>query len=49
MLNTLLCGFYVVKVYAEKASGRTADRPALKEMLADLQVGEFVINVYTGK
>lgn len=36
-------GFYVAKVYAEKASGRTADRPTLKEMLADLQAGEFVI------
>lgn len=35
-------GFYVAKVYAENASGRTADRPTLKEKLTDLQAGEFV-------
>ena len=36
-------GFYVAKIYAEKASGRHADRPKLKEMLEDLQHGETVI------
>ena len=33
----------MAKVYAEKASGATADRPALKEMIADLQPGDVVI------
>lgn len=36
-------GFYVAKVYAEKASGRTIDRPKLNEMLDDLQARETVI------
>ena len=36
-------GFYIAKIYSEKASGRTANRPALNEMLADLQADEFVI------
>jgi resolvase len=36
-------GFYIAKIYSEKASGRTANRPALNEMLADLQAEEFVI------
>lgn len=36
-------GFYVAKVYAEKASGRNAERAKLKEMLDDLQVGDTVI------
>ena len=36
-------GFYVAKVYAEKASGRHADRPQLLEMIKDLQAGEIVI------
>ena len=38
-----LRGFYVAKVYAEKASGRHADRPQLLEMIKDLQAGEIVI------
>ena len=36
-------GYYVAKVYAEKASGRTADRPKLLEMIEDLQAGEVVV------
>ncbi|WP_234403632.1 recombinase family protein [Neisseria sicca] len=36
-------GFYVAKIYAEKASGRHADRPQLLEMIKDLQAGEIVI------
>ena len=36
-------GFYVAKVYAEKASGRTAGREKLNEMISDLQDGETVI------
>ncbi|MDO5073162.1 MAG: recombinase family protein [Neisseria animaloris] len=36
-------GFYVAKIYAEKASGRTAKRPKLQEMIQDLQSGETVI------
>lgn len=36
-------GFYVAKVYAEKASGRTANRPKLNEMIQDLQIGDTVI------
>jgi len=36
-------GFYVAKVYAEKASGRTAGRAKLIEMIADLQQDETVI------
>lgn len=33
----------MAKVYAEKASGRNAERAKLKEMLDDLQVGDTVI------
>ena len=36
-------GFYVAKVYAEKASGRNANRPLLQEMINDLQSEEVVI------
>jgi DNA invertase Pin-like site-specific DNA recombinase len=36
-------GYYVAAVYAEKASGTTAERPELKRMIADLQRGEVVI------
>ena len=36
-------GFYVAHIYAEKQSGRTANRIQLKEMLNDLQDGETVI------
>jgi DNA invertase Pin-like site-specific DNA recombinase len=36
-------GYYVAKVYAEKASGTTAERPELQRMIADLQQGEVVI------
>lgn len=36
-------GFYIAKIYSEKASGRTVNRLALNEMLADLQAEEFVI------
>ncbi|OAM43542.1 recombinase family protein [Eikenella halliae] len=36
-------GYYVAKVYAEKASGRTAERAKLTEMIEDLQEGEVVV------
>ena len=36
-------GLYVAQVYAEKASGRNAERAKLKEMLDDLQAGDTVI------
>ena len=36
-------GYYVAKVYAEKASGRTANREKLAEMIDDLKQGEVVI------
>lgn len=36
-------GYYVAKVYAEKASGTLAERPALTEMICDLQPGDVVI------
>lgn len=36
-------GFYIAKVYAEKASGRTAAREKLIEMITDLQKGETLI------
>lgn len=36
-------GYYVAKVYQDKASGTTHDRPGLKSMIADLQDGDTVI------
>jgi DNA invertase Pin-like site-specific DNA recombinase len=36
-------GYYVAKVYEEKASGALADRPELLRMISDLQPGEVVI------
>ncbi|KND60593.1 putative resolvase [Candidatus Burkholderia verschuerenii] len=36
-------GYYVAKVYTETATGVSADRPELLEMIADLQPGEVVI------
>lgn len=36
-------GYYVAKVYAEKASGAIMQRPALQEMIRDLQKGDVVI------
>lgn len=36
-------GYYVARVYREKASGARADRPELQSMVADLQPGEVVI------
>lgn len=36
-------GYYVAKVYREKASGARADRPELQMMIADLQPGEVVV------
>ena len=36
-------GYYVASVYAEKASGTTAERPELQRMIADLQPGDVVI------
>lgn len=36
-------GYYVAKVYSEKESGTLADRPALNEMIQDLQNGDVVV------
>lgn len=36
-------GYYVAKVYMEKASGTTADRPKLNELIDDLQPGDVII------
>lgn len=36
-------GFYVAKVYREKASGARADRPELLRLIDDLQPGEAVV------
>lgn len=36
-------GYYVARVYREKASGARADRPELLRMIADLQPGEVVV------
>src|SRR5690606_14003243 len=36
-------GYYVARVYREKASGARADRPELQSMVAELQPGEVVI------
>ena len=36
-------GYYVAKVYREKASGYTANRKVLNELIDDLQEGEAVI------
>lgn len=36
-------GYYIAGVYAEKASGTTAERPELQRMIRDLQPGEVVI------
>lgn len=36
-------GYYVAKVYSEKESGTLANRPALDEMINDLQPGDVVI------
>jgi len=36
-------GYYVAKTYMEKASGTTADRPKLNELIDDLQLGDVVI------
>lgn len=36
-------GYYVAKVYAEKASGTLANRPVLNELIEDLQAGDVVM------
>lgn len=36
-------GYYVAKVYMEKASGTTTDRPKLNELIEDLQPGDVII------
>jgi len=36
-------GYYVAGVYAEHASGTTAERPELKRLIGDLQPGDVVI------
>lgn len=36
-------GYYIAKVYREKASGARMDRPELLRMLADLQKGDVII------
>lgn len=36
-------GYYVAKIYTEKASGATADRPKLNELIEDLQPGDVII------
>src|SRR3954464_2252914 len=35
--------YYIAGIYAEKASGTTAERPELQRMIRDLQPGEVVI------
>lgn len=40
---TKAAGYYVAKVYTEKASGARADRPALLQMIDDLQAGDVVV------
>ncbi|WP_235513728.1 recombinase family protein [Aquabacterium parvum] len=40
---TRAAGYYVAKVYKEKASGARADRPELLSMIDDLQPGEVVV------
>lgn len=41
--KTRAAGYYIAKVYREKASGARADRPELLRMIADLQPGEVVV------
>ena len=36
-------GYYIAKVYREKASGAIKDRPKLRELISDLQPGEIII------
>ncbi len=36
-------GYYIAKVYREKASGAIKDRPQLSELISDLQPGEIII------
>ena len=36
-------GYYIAKVYREKASGAIKDRPKLRELICDLQPGEIII------
>lgn len=40
---TRAAGYYVARVYREKASGARADRPELLSMIDDLQPGEVVV------
>lgn len=41
--NARAAGYYIARVYREKASGARADRPELLRMIADLQPGEVVV------
>ena len=36
-------GYYIAKVYREKASGAIKDRPKLRELISDLQPGEIIV------
>jgi DNA invertase Pin-like site-specific DNA recombinase len=41
--STRTAGYYIARVYREKASCARADRPELLRMIADLQPGEVVV------
>jgi DNA invertase Pin-like site-specific DNA recombinase len=36
-------GYYIAKVYKEKASGARADRPELQQMISEIQDGDVII------